>query len=139
MKYFAEFDDVGRVVRTLATDATIEEVIAHLSPRVIEAPPEVAPGWMKVGSEILPLPERPSGWHEFDYVAKAWALDESAIWNHVRADRDRRLSATDWVVLRAADTGQPVPPEWLAYRQALRDITEQPDPLNIEWPVAPAA
>ena len=49
------------------------------------------------------------------------------------------IKTTDWAVLRAADQGEPVSPEWLAYRQALRDVTAQADPLNIAWPVAPAA
>ena len=31
------------------------------------------------------------------------------------------------------------PQPWLDYRQALRDITNQADPMNIAWPVAPAA
>jgi hypothetical protein len=28
-------------------------------------------------------------------------------------------------------------PEWIAYRQALRDITDQQDPFNIIWPIKP--
>jgi hypothetical protein len=27
---------------------------------------------------------------------------------------------------------------WAAYRQALRDVTLQPDPFNIVWPTPPA-
>lgn len=58
-------------------------------------------------------------------------------WAHVKIARAQFLEATDWVVIRAQDTGNPVPPEWQAYRQALRDITEQTDPFNINWPVRP--
>ena len=55
-----------------------------------------------------------------------------------RAWRDQQLAACDWVSLRAADTGQPVPAAWQAYRQALRDITHQPGwPRDIVRPVAP--
>ena len=57
----------------------------------------------------------------------------------LRFQRNRRLADSDWVVLRAADRGEPVPPEWLAYRQALRDVTDQSDPLNIIWPTPPVA
>jgi hypothetical protein len=58
----------------------------------------------------------------------------------VRADRTQRLTATDWVVLRAVENGSPVPGNWIAYRQALRDITKQPGfPGSVSWPVAPAA
>ncbi|MGG4054103.1 phage tail assembly chaperone [Delftia tsuruhatensis] len=42
------------------------------------------------------------------------------------------------MTLRAQETGEPMPAPWLAYRQALRDITDQPDPLAIVWPTAPA-
>jgi len=27
--------------------------------------------------------------------------------------------------------------EWETYRQELRDITDQPDPFNINWPTPP--
>jgi hypothetical protein len=56
----------------------------------------------------------------------------------VREQRNAYLSLSDWVVIKSQETGQPVPPEWAAYRQALRDITKQPGfPLEVEWPVEP--
>lgn len=56
-----------------------------------------------------------------------------------RAQRDRLLAETDWLVIRAAETGVAMTPEQSAYRQALRDITTQEGfPLTIEWPVLPA-
>jgi len=55
-----------------------------------------------------------------------------------RAKRDRLLTESDWVTIRATDTGNPVPTEWQTYRQALRDITEQTGfPEEIEWPQIP--
>jgi len=53
----------------------------------------------------------------------------------LRAERDQRLSATDWTQLADA----PVDPAlWAAYRQALRDLPQQAGfPLQITWPVAP--
>ena len=55
-----------------------------------------------------------------------------------RAERDRLLTESDWVTIRATDTGNPVPTEWLDYRQALRDITEQTGfPEEIDWPQEP--
>jgi len=55
-----------------------------------------------------------------------------------RAKRDRLLADSDWVTIRATDTGTAVPTEWQTYRQALRDITEQTGfPENIEWPSKP--
>ena len=55
-----------------------------------------------------------------------------------RNQRDRLLAESDWVTIRATDTGDPVPTEWQTYRQALRDITEQTGfPENIDWPEKP--
>lgn len=57
-----------------------------------------------------------------------------------RARRDRLLAETDWLVIRAAETGVAMTPEQTAYRQALRDITTQEGfPLTIDWPVLPVS
>ena len=63
-------------------------------------------------------------------------------WEALRAERDRRLAESDWVVVRAYEHRKPVPPEWAAYRQALRDLPAQltdEDVLEgrIPWPQAP--
>jgi len=56
-----------------------------------------------------------------------------------RTIRNRLLSQCDWVVTKAQEAGEEVPQEWREYRQALRDIPEQPGfPDNIDWPAAPA-
>ena len=97
-------------------------------------------GSYAVGTSLRPKPPRPTPHHVFDYTTKQWVLDVEATWAAVRATRDERLAATDWVVLRAADQGTPVPPEWMAYRQALRDVTEQPGfPEGVVWPTPPDA
>lgn len=55
-----------------------------------------------------------------------------------RAVRDNLLSQCDWVVTKAQEIGEEVPQEWLMYRQALRDIPEQPGfPDDIDWPTKP--
>lgn len=55
-----------------------------------------------------------------------------------RSVRDTYLSQSDWVVTRAQELGEPVPEDWAAYRQALRDVPEQEGfPYNIEWPTSP--
>lgn len=56
----------------------------------------------------------------------------------VRNERNLLLSSSDWVTSRSFETGLPIPTEWTTYRQALRDITLQPEfPFNIQWPVKP--
>lgn len=64
--------------------------------------------------------------------------DNRAKAQSVRNERLMRLTDTDWVVTRAAESGQPVPPAYVAYRQALRDVTSQPGfPWDVKWPDAP--
>lgn len=62
-------------------------------------------------------------------ISEQWAL--------VKTQRDQLLASSDWRVIRAADTGVPITDSWKTYRQALRDVTQQPDPFNITWPPIP--
>jgi hypothetical protein len=65
------------------------------------------------------------------------SLDATAA-KSVRAERDRLLAETDWIVVMNAEKGTPVPTEWATYRQALRDITNQQGfPHTINWPTKP--
>ena len=70
-----------------------------------------------------------------DRLREAWAA--------LRDERNRRLAATDWIVARAYERGEPVPEAWAAYRQALRDLParltdEQVLSGEIPWPEPPA-
>lgn len=56
-------------------------------------------------------------------------------WAKVRADRNQRLAGCDWTQLQDAPVDSTV---WATYRQDLRDITNQSDPFNIQWPEQPA-
>ncbi len=90
---------------------------------------QVEQGWVKEGlvemtqeeveSHLNPPPEPPT---EGD----------------IRAKRERLLQETDWTLLRALETGDSVPTEWSVYRQALRDVPQQPGfPEDVEWPELP--
>ncbi len=57
-------------------------------------------------------------------------------WESVRTDRNQRLADCDWTQLPDAPVDAAA---WAEYRQALRDITMQPDPFNIVWPTTPGA
>ena len=78
---------------------------------------------------------------QWDWVGgKGWVAQatKSAVARTMRARRAKLLNACDWVVTRAAETGQPIAPQWAAYRQALRDVPMQPGfPDAIEWPALP--
>jgi hypothetical protein len=54
----------------------------------------------------------------------------------VRADRNARLAATDWRVIKALEEGNGLDFDLASYRQALRDVPSQPGfPWNVVWPV----
>lgn len=58
--------------------------------------------------------------------------------HEARQERDRRLQACDWTQL--PDVPAETSTTWATYRQALRDITDQPGfPTDIEWPTPPGA
>ena len=66
------------------------------------------------------------------------APTEAALARAARADRNRRLAAADVAVLRALERGEAVPPSLAAYREALRDLPDQPGfPQSINWPEMP--
>ena len=58
-------------------------------------------------------------------------------WIIVRADRDGRLQESDWTQLSDVPLTEEKKAEWVVYRQALRDVTNQPDPFEITWPTKP--
>lgn len=61
-------------------------------------------------------------------------IDTTVARDNVRAERNKRLAATDWRCL--ADTN--ATPEILEYRQLLRDISEQASfPFDLDWPTEP--
>jgi hypothetical protein len=62
----------------------------------------------------------------------------AAAWSSVRAQQKQKLYESDWTC-SVTDYGVPDKELWIAYRQALRDVTKQGDPFNIEWPVTPAS
>jgi hypothetical protein len=51
--------------------------------------------------------------------------------------RDRALEASDWRVIRAAETGVAMSQEWQDYRQSLRDLPNSEEWPNVELPHDP--
>ena len=88
--------------------------------------------------QVRAMPESPGDGYDFNYTTKQWAQNPERLWHLVRLQRDRLIAETDWRVVVAMESGQALSPEWQAYRQALRDVTVQADPLAIEWPPVPA-
>lgn len=62
-------------------------------------------------------------------------VDLSKLEEEVRAKRNQLLAESDWTQVADAPVDQTA---WAAYRQELRDITEQAGfPTDVIWPVAP--
>ena len=59
-------------------------------------------------------------------------------WKDIRSQRDLLLGNTDWVVVKAKETGGNISSDWKKYRQDLRDIPTQKDPDKITWPTKPS-
>lgn len=57
----------------------------------------------------------------------------------VRMERNRTLYATDWVLLSDSPLTEEKKQEFLAYRQALRDVSNQQGfPWDVVWPERPS-
>lgn len=66
----------------------------------------------------------------YDLSTESWTNDEPyrTTWQEVRDTRMARMNDTDWVVVKYAELGQPLPVQWATWRQDLRD-----------WPATQAA
>ena len=73
--------------------------------------------------------------HTVIYTAPNPTDDEK--WNWVRRQRNAKLLRNDWTQGPDSPLSESKRAEWAAYRQALRDITNQSDPDNITWPTIP--
>jgi len=97
-----------------------------LTERLVEAPPVYdGSAWIQQW-QILPIPQEQIDARNHQQAAA------------IRAERNVRLAATDWWVIKALEAGQMLDASQAAYRQALRDITSQPGfPWDIIWPEMP--
>lgn len=78
--------------------------------------------WIKDGATVRPMTEA-------EFTAELTTLGNAAADASNRAIRDLLLADTDWVVVKALESGEAVPAAWVTYRQGLRDM-----PLHTEWP-----
>lgn len=78
------------------------------------------------------------GWNIVNLSADEIAAIEDGKWNSIRSEREELLIEADYLVNIAADNGDAdAEAAARAYRQALRDITNQDDPTDVTWPTKP--
>ena len=70
-----------------------------------------------------------------------WVLDVEALFSEIRQHRDMHLSLSDWTQFPDSPLTTEKKAEWVAYRQALRDVpannSEVTDLNDIIWPTSP--
>lgn len=72
---------------------------------------------------------------DYSWNGKAWVLDLVKSWERVRQKRDGLLASSDWTQIKDAPLTAAQSAKWSVYRQALRDVPAQADPLAVVWPV----
>jgi hypothetical protein len=72
------------------------------------------------------------------FKAKHWMEDPEAVKASLRPERDRLLTSSDWTQLNDSPLSEDKLAAWSAYRQDLRDLTDEIDENGeVEFPVAP--
>jgi hypothetical protein len=138
MKHFIVVGDHGEIIKSGTTNADLTDLASHYPEgQIVEvvSPVLAVNDVYWTGTAICTKPARPSSTHGFDYGTKQWMPDLAAAWQGVRDTRNQALAASDWTQL--PDVPAVTKSAWAGYRQALRDITTQPDPLAIVWPAKP--
>lgn len=106
-----------------------ENNFGDAKPTVFEDPPEYDDGVQVIIEEMVEEEDT------FRRTYRVRDLTEEEIITLIRSKRDSLLNVTDTEALSDRNPS----PEIIAYRQALRDITEQATfPYDIEWPIKPA-
>lgn len=108
--------------------------------------PEIEDSALKVVEEGAPQWE--SDAVRGDFISQVWNVRDmtdaekaAAIarqWDNVRLQRNRKLYECDWTQLPDAPLSEAKKIDWQTYRQLLRNVTNQPDPFAIDWPVPPS-
>lgn len=116
-------DQTGRAqTHALHADREGERLVAYNPPAVDES--------LYTPTPITPVPAEAM---EVTFTVEPRADEE--VWPIIRALRANLLVQSDWTQL--PDVPLATKTAWADYRQALRDVTLQPDPRNIIWPTPP--
>lgn len=140
MQYFYYTDDAGAtvVIRSETPSEGWTPIPPNLEAAVFACVASDVP--FRVAGEVLDLGvAKPRGAvARWDWATREWvdARSTNEVWMEVRSIRDGLLARSDWTQL--PDVPLATKEAWAAYRQALRDVTLQPDPFHVTWPTPPA-
>ena len=138
MKYTIYSSETGKIEKSVVVPSHMIDM--QYDPEfqgVLEGSFDDSAFYVESGQPVA-MPTKPSPHHIFDYTTKQWVDPRTpeTEWPLVRDKRNRLLTASDWTQL--PDVPLATKEAWSVYRQALRDVTLQPDPFNIVWPAPPA-
>ena len=115
-----------------------EDLNAQLAGLSLGAPLE-APA----GHALITVPDSVAVPHAVVRVVEGdepqFIVDQDAVdqqWRNVKEGRNQQLAASDWIC-SVSDYVHPKKDAYVVYRQALRDITSQPNPFALAWPASP--
>ena len=106
--------------------------------------------WNWIGTDYSGLQWLDSGTAptESEIDAEVTRLNNAEPMRLLRAERDRLLTACDWVVTMHKELGTNIPAAWKTYRQALRDLPASASPsldsdgyldmTSVTWPTEPS-
>jgi len=98
------------------------------------------PAWQEVDCGLDETLVNDNGQWRVETAAETAAREQYALWAGVRAQRNARLSRSDWTVLADAPLDVAAQDAWKAYRQALRDVPSTfGAPEDVIWPTEPGA
>lgn len=122
----------------LNPDGTIKLVVPKPTPfmkvgageRIVKYIPPVVDDSLYTAVPVTPVPPE-----AMEVTFTVEPRPDDGVWPVIRSRRASLLAETDWTQL--PDVPLATKTLWAEYRQALRDITLQPDPRNIIWPTPP--
>lgn len=89
--------------------------------KFIEAPDEVTHFWTYDGENF-----------------HSPVISETTKWNLIRDERNKKLTETDWKIIKLLEQGTEIPESLKTYRQTLRDIPNTyTNPDDVVWPEMP--
>jgi len=130
---------------------TTDEILDSLGADVVFEGPQATGGTVYQYSQAAGVEEINGKWYTkyilgpvFTDTEEATAAEQEAEYKamkdaeqakSVRTSRDEKMKDSDWTQVADAPVDQAA---WAAYRQALRDVTDQEGfPWTIDWPVKP--